>query len=720
MPRGATITVENSFTKGLLTEFSSMNFPENSSTDADNVVFSEFGNVTRRVGVDLEPSYQTYTQASLTSNTGVYTEFHWTAVSNDGSLSFVVQQVGDKIYFFGVSDDSLSASKKSFSISLSTFKTSGVTASTLASNACQYANGKGYLFVSHPFCNPFYVSYDFDTDSITSTQIDIEVRDFEKLDDSLEIDERPTTLSNAHKYNLYNQGWYYDAVIDNQSGGVYIGNVLTAMHALLGKYPANTDIWWVFKNGENEFDISQISRVTLGNTPAPSGHYIYNAFDIDRTAKTSITGLTSQSSGQARPSAIAFFAGRIFYAGTSAEKYGDKVYFSQIIESDDQFGKCYQVNDPTSETIFDLLDTDGGVVSIPTVAKVVSLQVINDTLIVTATNGIYAIRGSNNGPFKATDYTIEFVSNVGTVSHLSIAKIDTNLLWWNNDALYSLSKDNIGVYYEVQNVSKQTIQAIIDEVPSANRAYVKGCYNKRAQIVQWLYNDQVGGTPWQYNRILEFNVASKAFYTYTIDTSLSPRISGIVTVEGQRRSVVLEDVLDNSSAQVTNNAAADVQVQSVAFTPNSEIFKYVITGNISSGSPGFTYGEQSTIYRDWDAIADTGNYTSYMYSGYRIRGEMLRFFNSTPIAVVIKNVPDAQVTFKGVWDYGFKTSMPQELYVAHRAYYTSKGWTPGDYIVKKLRVRGRGKSLQLYFESVDDAPFDISGWSTFDTGGQTP
>lgn len=33
MPRSAAITVENNFTKGLITEFTAMNFPENAITE---------------------------------------------------------------------------------------------------------------------------------------------------------------------------------------------------------------------------------------------------------------------------------------------------------------------------------------------------------------------------------------------------------------------------------------------------------------------------------------------------------------------------------------------------------------------------------------------------------------------------------------------------------------------------------------------------------------
>jgi hypothetical protein len=88
---------------------------------------------------------------------------------------------------------------------------------------CSFSSGLGYLFVAHPLCNPFYVSYDPVTDTISSGAITITVRDFERVEDSLAIDNRPSTLTDLHKYNLYNQGWYVTA--KNATPGT--SNVLT-------------------------------------------------------------------------------------------------------------------------------------------------------------------------------------------------------------------------------------------------------------------------------------------------------------------------------------------------------------------------------------------------------------------------------------------------------------------------------------------------------------
>lgn len=716
MSRGATIVVENNFVQGLITEFSAMNFPENAVTDADNVVFSELGRVTRRNGFDYEDNGTIHALSNLSFNPGVFVEYKWDSVGSDGSTSFLVQQIGDLINFFEIKNESLSSSRKSFYIDLSLYKTN-VVSQEIASHACQFASGKGYLFVVHQFCTPIYVKYNESSDSITVNTINVQIRDFERLIDNLPTDYRPTTLTDIHKYNLYNQGWYYEAITDLGPSPVIVLNAWAASGR--GDYPSDADVWWIYKNGSEiayfgknlKDQYISPTQITVGNTPAANGHYIYTAWDIQRTSMTGIPNLPVMNSSVYRPSCVAFYAGRVFYAGVSADHYSDKLYFSQIIDSDDQFGKCYQINDPTSETIFDLLDSDGGVISLPLISKIVSLQVVGDALIVFGTNGVFAVRGTENGPFRATDYSVEFVSEVGSVSPLSIVNVDNSLIWWNYDAIYALGKDKIGVYFQVENISKTTIQSVLDAIPPTNKPYIKVAYNKRERLVQWLFNDEVSSRPFEYNRILELNAISKAFYTHTLPNDVAPRICGIISLAGVRNGTFPANVTDSNLIDVTDNIGDVVTVNQMIPIPNVEQFKYATTGLIvNSTTQGFTYSNQTDNYVDWES-SDPHSYSSHFLSGYRIRGEMLRPFNSTPIAVVLDNQQDGEVVLKGVWDYGLRESIPQHLY---------RFQSMGDYIIRRVKIRGKGRSFQLHFESDGDKPFSIVGWSTFDTGGQIP
>lgn len=704
--RGFSNTIENNFTRGLITEYSAMNFPENAITEGDNCIFHELGTVSRRVGVDFESNGTVIPLNSITPNIGSYTEYVWFAVDNDGTITFIVQQVGDKLIFFtNDGENALTPNKKTFSVSLSSFKVAGVTTDALKNSICRYTSGKGYLFVSNPLCDPFVVSYNFATDSISTSRIEVKVRDFELIEDGTStIDERPSALTNTHHYNLFNQGWYF--IEDGE-------NVITQWKNYTGSYPSNSDVWWVYKNADEDFRPSRSNNISTGNTPAPSGHYIYNAWNIDRTSVSGIGALPSVTSGKARPSVLKFYAGRIFYGGVAASKYSNQVFYSQVIESDDQFGKCYQANDPTSETTYDLLDTDGGVVNLNQIESIVDLRVLGDSLLIFGTNAIVAIRGNDNGPFRATNFTIEFVSNVGINSPLSVVEVENTIIWWNNEGIYSITKDQVGINFQVGNISKESIQTFFNSIPSINRQYIKGAYNKRDKIVRWVLSDNESLTGFNYNRILDLNVISKAFYTHTVDTTLAPRISGIFSVAGSGLNIQEVDVVHEGNSNRVISGGINVISSTIDFLPNVDIFKFTTTGNISGSSPGLIYSELSnTDYVDWYSYDNQGvSFKSYGISGYRIRGELLKSFNSSVVSFVMRRDENQLLLIHGIWNYGEKTTSGQQVY---------KDNPNLDYVIRRVKLRGKGKSLQFKFENIGNAPFYLVGWSTFETGGTLP
>ena len=203
MARQRFSAVENSFVRGRITEATFLNFPENAVTDEANCVFDETGYVERRLGLDFE---ENYTDLNL-SDVATVREYYWRAVADDGTLSFIVVQYNSTVYFYDTSTEgSISDSRKSFTINLESYKAAG--APSTSEVTCEFASGLGKLFITHPYCDPLYVEYDETSDTISVSSITIETRDFEGLDDGLAIDTRPPTLSTAHRYNLYNQGWY--------------------------------------------------------------------------------------------------------------------------------------------------------------------------------------------------------------------------------------------------------------------------------------------------------------------------------------------------------------------------------------------------------------------------------------------------------------------------------------------------------------------------------
>lgn len=222
MPRAEQVKLYRSFVKGLITEASYLTYPEDASTDELNTVLSRKGNRTRRFGIDYEDNYQ-LNNISVGANDAI-SEFVWKSVNNNSDKNLLALQVGKTIYFYSLESDPISDSIKSFSIDLSAYSAPLASELDISTSICEFASGKGFLFIVNPYCEPLVVEYIEATDTILTTPIIVLVRDFVGLNDNLANDEEPTTLSKEHHYNLMNQGWVTPGFY-TVPGGVAVDNV---------------------------------------------------------------------------------------------------------------------------------------------------------------------------------------------------------------------------------------------------------------------------------------------------------------------------------------------------------------------------------------------------------------------------------------------------------------------------------------------------------------
>lgn len=712
MTRSVAVSVENNFTKGLITEVTGVNSPENSVTETTNVVYDRRGRAISREGFAYE---EDAVQQNI-PHTGVRNEFLWETVAENNSQDFVVVQLGSTIRFFEVTGDaSLSSGLKSFSVNLLTYKVSLFTDAQVRDTLCSFTSGKGYLFIAHPFCDTIYVDYDETIDNITTNSITIQIRDFEGVVDNLGIDVRPTTLSTAHKYNLFNQSWYADVRFDGDSTAVM--NALQRWDDLRSDFPANSDVWWYYtqvdSNGQEYFNATRSvnSRTGFfGNTPAAKGHYIINALETNRSTLSGIPGVAESSSGGLRPAIVAFFAGRTFFAGVGKSGFSSTVYFSQIVERDDQFGKCYQTGDPTSKDNFDLLPSDGGTVKIQDINTVIDLKVIGQALYIFATNGVWSISGTDTTPFRATDYTVTKISSFPAISKTSIVDVGGIPLWWNYEGIFTLNKSEIGLTSEVTNLTQTTIQQFYDAIPQTSKLTAKGSFNDQSGLVYWLYNVLPDEGTYKYTNILVFDALSTAFYPFTIPDT-SREISGIVSVRDVGAAFTADNVIRSTLDNVVTGLGDQITVDIfVGMTARSKIFKLLtVNGNAVS------FAEISdTTYLDWGTEA----YTHYFVTGYRIRGDLLKKFQTNYLTVITEDlgVGIGSCYVQGVWDYAFNNdsgrySNPQQVYRNRllRSYQRSR-----------LKIRGTGFSLQFKFFGEAGKPFSITGWAGLETGNNLP
>ncbi len=188
MPRQGGIVGQNSFIKGLITDVSALNFPPDACTDTQNCVFDRYGKSKRRPALEHDTSPQV--NISWETDT-VWTEYVWTAVAGKGNLSFLVQQVGDTLYFFDISDNvDPAGNQKSFTVTLDSFIPSQGT-KVPEDYPCSFASGNGDLVVCNPAIEPVLISYDLVDDALITSSILIKERDLKGLEDGLRVNQRP-------------------------------------------------------------------------------------------------------------------------------------------------------------------------------------------------------------------------------------------------------------------------------------------------------------------------------------------------------------------------------------------------------------------------------------------------------------------------------------------------------------------------------------------------
>lgn len=823
MPRSAGTSVENNFSRGLVTEATAMNYPENSVVETDNCVYLKNGTVLRRNGIDFETSTtHSFADLSVLSSSTVpdydnvaISEYEWVTLSENGSKSFLVTQVGDVLRFFEIDNTNTSSSNlQSFSVNISDYRTTpvlqtdiaqvvgnvvvndaliaslngtnltitvgGVTETivfatggtntkaefiadleaaaialsivaevnsdnfllisalendittsftiggtadiatafgvaeqtynpetedayeAVARRKCSFSSGLGYLFVVHPFCEPFFIEYNNSTNSIRVQEIAIQTRDFTRLSDGLSIDTRPPTLDDTHKYNLYNQGWYADGIkYKETTAGADDGpsvQVLERWFTDKAIYPSNSDIWWLYKNAQERYDPLVETTAKL-SAPAPNGHYIYSAFQTNRRNATGsvLSGVDEKSSGPYRPSSTSFFSSRVWYAGVNVEGFTSNIYFSKLIEDSQDFGKCYQAADPTSENISDLQETDGGVIVIPDIIKVTGLVPLGRSLLVFASNGVWAISGTQGG-FKANDYSIQKISESPVDAPNSIVVAENKPFWWSRSGIYTILVDGNSGELTVENISDSVIKKLILSVPASNIEYIKGIYNPTDKTVQWLYRMSQSTETienYQYSNILVHDVSSKSFYSHTISES-TPYISGAINSTKSSYDALVSD--DSASSTI-----------------------YIVTGDFgSSGIRSITMAKfKDTSFKDWGSIDGGIEFESYFITGYRVRAELLRKFQANYLVVMAKveteTFDDYGCIIQGLWDYN--NSSTGRLTTGQQIYLWSYNM---DYSRRKLKMRGNGYSLQFKFKSQPGKKFVLTGWVSSESAGNVP
>lgn len=715
MPQQTQTSVENNFRNGFVTEFTGLNFPENACTEVFDCELKRDGAIKRRLGFDFEDSFLTKTINRFNSVVNTYL---WRNVAGDGNVTLLVLQVGATVYFYKA-DSGSSFSPGAVATTVALTPVSGAP-SNIASVEAQFCDGDGILVITHPYCQPIRVSYNTSTDTATATNITLKIRDFEgDVADPYTVDERPTAtfagLNAHHKYNLFNQGWR--------------SAELTVWDTAQTTMPSNSDVMWRFIDSSGDFNAGNaaIARVFEGNAAAPKGHFILTLSNQDREAISGFTPITATTTGFQRPSTSAFFAGRVFYSGINYVGFNSKIYFTQILERTEQYGFCYQANDPTSEDLFDLLPTDGGVISIPEAGTIYKLFTIPGGIAVFAANGVWFIAGSTGIGFTANDYMIQKISNIKTLSACSFTSVNGLPCWWNSEGIYLMVAEGTQNLPSIKSLTDDKIKSFYDDIPLSSKRFSRGFFHHVDQHIRWIFRSEATAQTtetYEYDRVLNFNLLTGAFYLWRI-TDSNVKVNAILVSDEVSSVVQTDQVIDDSSPPLTviDGSVNNVIVFTQAGAEDSPFDKYLVSYE-DSGSHKFTFADKTNAdYLDWFKYDNTGvNYTSYFITGYKLQGQAIRKFQNNWVRVFSRITDSVSYYFQGIWNYGLTGSGTGTW--STRQIDTQQLITQVDsgssYVSRRLKVRGHGHALQFRVESVPEEPFEIIGWSTTQSANQAP
>lgn len=694
----------NTFVKGIITEAGPLAFPDNASLDEENCVLNREGSRQRRLGMDYEDNF-TLVSATATSSEAV-ASYRWENAGSNVLHQLAVVQVGKKLYIFNA---------MALSTSGALITTLDLTGQITGLTPLGVASGMGVLFCTETSGKPFYLTYNPTTQAVMVTQVTIKVRDYFGVDDGLAVDNRPGSLSTNHNYNLQNQGW--------------TSSLITTYHGVGSVYPSNAQQWVIGKDADDVFQGALLNKHDFGNTPAPKGRFILNAFDRSgsRAAHTGLGVPTDVETSY--PSTVAFAFERVFYAGSQSNMVGRPakspnytgfIFYSKTLRSVDECDICHSEADPTSEIDSTLVPTDGGYLNIPNSGKIHKLLPKGNTIIVFAEAGIWGIYGGESG-FSGTEQQIVKITDFGVTNGQAVVDAEDAAFYWNKGGIYFLSPDEATGRLKADNITETTIQTYYNTISQEAKRAAVGSYDPINRKVQWMYNDadDYDGVYYKnrYNKELVLDLVVNAFYKNSISSHSepSPYVAGyletpdfLLRKDGVRTRG--ESVTKYLTLMLTNAASNQVNL-SFAF-----------------------YRDEG--FRDWRSSDGVGtSFLSYLITGYETLNDTVRnkqaaylFMHlkqteretiTVPITgdVVPKN-PSSCIT-QAQWDWSNspnsgKWGTPFQTYRLQRPYIL----TPGqdiDYghevVTSKSRLPGRGRSLSLYIRSDGDKDFYIYGWT---------
>lgn len=723
-----TLIERKTFSRGLITEANALTFPENASREEINFTLNRDGSRRRRLGMEYEVgAIRTTTDVNFTTASGMIANcavYRWNAVGGVVGNDNLVVAVGSSLYVAPLSKGS-KISSGSFTRVCDSYTNNGIRDFTTINGdliMVRRIYDGGRVLVVHP--------------DLTYEDVYLKVRDLWGVADGLAVDNRPTTLSDAHKYNLLNQGWPSDK--------------LTAVYGTTSNaYPSNADIPTVCTKSDGGWDVNAIDYALFGTTPAPKGKYITKVASRGYLRETSsgIANLNADYAPYSYAGCCASYAGRLFVGMQSSSSsvvekedtapiLTNVILFSQVVTTKDDLEKCYQNADPTALNSEGLVASDGGFIQIQEAETIHRLIPTNNGLVVLASNGIWMISGPDN-IFAADNYSIVKISSMGCTSRDSVIISDQSLFYWSDSGIYVLQPDSVSGRFTSSSLSENTIQTMYNVIPDFGKRHSIGIYDASERKCRWMYSsiiptDETAKGKIKYTHEIVFDIVLQSFYVYNVYSDTDTYIGGYCDSSGYVAASGEEEVTDSSGVTVTTSGSAVITAYTSRTEERTQNVKYLTLREKSSES---NYIQFAFSHYRRDDFKDFGmdDAAAYLVTGSEMAGDsfnrkqvnnLILHFNRTETGfdeidgeLVAENASSCLVN--SMWDFANsqranKWGTQFQGYRLKRPYFASGPSDSFDYgweiITTKNKLRGSGKALALRFETEPEKDCHLLGW----------
>ncbi len=420
-----------------------------------------------------------------------------------------------------------------------------------------------------------------------------------------------------------------------------------------------------------------------------------------------------------RPAVVAWYAGRMWYFGTPHERLVDTVMFTPIIEGPQQYGLCYQQNDPTSDIFNVLLPTDGGTIRIAGLHGVKSATVLGGSIVICAQSGIWEIRGGSNAGFAADNYLVRKVVDAECTSIVGTARADSSLCVATKRGLFLVGYDTNSGLISAQNMSVARINSYWNEISDASLGTIRLDYDDaKKRLYVLISKDTTHTEDISYtvptNRytealVYDFRIGEGgAYYKLSLPLRLSGDAAGYVG------GIVTLDTSDNSGR---NRKVKYVYVRTA--TGKQEEVAFCDTEH--DGYVDISEEEHVPFFRSAvdGAVQDKHHVKRNLFCVYMFMARTETGYEE--VDDEISPINPSSVIIQGRWDWSDnsnsgKWSNPTQAYRPRAATYNplvSPADQPEDgypVVVTKNKIRGSGRALSLYLRGEEGKDAHILGW----------